>query len=561
MLRKKNAEKFTFFLQTRYNTFMNKGFTKLFWQAVLVGLITGVLVVLFRLGIDKIFHYVMEHFYSFPLIFLLVTTLGGLISGLLVCKLAPETAGSGIPYVKMSLLKSGKLIRIRTIFVKFFAGVIGIGTGLSLGREGPSVQLGAGAGSLVGKLFRLNGNNRDKLIASGAGAAIGATFNAPIAGTLFVLEELIHKFTPAMLFPVLVATVTASTVARHFLGENPAFNISLQSIDTSPSVILGCIILGILCGILGVLFAKLIFISNDLYAKIKIPNYIKPALAGFITGCAGLFVPYILSSGNGAVQMLLAGKFVILAAVLIFLLKFIITPICFGSGAAGGIFLPMLMLGSFLGYISGFVFNTLGFELNLMAAASLGMAGFLSSVARTPITAVVMVFEMTGGYECILPLMLVSAIADLTAEKLNHKPIYAKLVVNQYKNSNVNISDRVLVRDLMTSDVKKFKDDVSIHEILDVMNREKHNAYPVVDKKGRLEGIITKSDIEDVLVDSDMETINAERIIDTNPVMVKPDEDLYTAYYRLHENSTEWAVVVNENKEVLGIITRKDILK
>ena len=540
---------------------MNKGFTKLFWQAVLVGLITGVLVVLFRLGIDKIFHYVMEHFYSFPLIFLLVTTLGGLISGLLVCKLAPETAGSGIPYVKMSLLKSGKLIRIRTIFVKFFAGVIGIGTGLSLGREGPSVQLGAGAGSLVGKLFRLNGNNRDKLIASGAGAAIGATFNAPIAGTLFVLEELIHKFTPAMLFPVLVATVTASTVARHFLGENPAFNISLQSIDTSPSVILGCIILGILCGILGVLFAKLIFISNDLYAKIKIPNYIKPALAGFITGCAGLFVPYILSSGNGAVQMLLAGKFVILAAVLIFLLKFIITPICFGSGAAGGIFLPMLMLGSFLGYISGFVFNTLGFELNLMAAASLGMAGFLSSVARTPITAVVMVFEMTGGYECILPLMLVSAIADLTAEKLNHKPIYAKLVVNQYKNSNVNISDRVLVKDLMTSGVKKFKDDVSIHEILDVMNREKHNAYPVVDKKGRLEGIITKSDIEDVLVDSDMETINAERIIDTNPVMVKPDEDLYTAYYRLHENSTEWAVVVNENKEVLGIITRKDILK
>ena len=256
-----------------------------------------------------------------------------------------------------------------------------------------------------------------------------------------------------------------------------------------------------------------------------------------------------------------AGKLAILCAVLLFLLKFIITPICFGSGAAGGIFLPMLMLGSFLGYISGFVFNTLGFELNLMAAASLGMAGFLSSVARTPITAVVMVFEMTGGYECILPLMLVSAIADLTAEKLNHKPIYAKLVVNQYKNSNVNISDRVLVKDLMTSGVKKFKDDVSIHAILDVMNKEKHNAYPVVDKKRRLEGIITKSDIEDVLVDSDMETINAERIIDTNPVTVKPDEDLYTAYYRLHENSTEWAVVVNENKEVLGIITRKDILK
>ncbi len=540
---------------------MNKGFTKLFGQSVLVGLLTGVIVVLFKLGIDTIFHFVMQRFYACPLIFLLVTTLGGLIAGLLVCKLAPETAGSGIPYVKMSLLKSGKLIRIRTIFVKFFAGVIGIGTGLSLGREGPSVQLGAGAGSFVGKLFRLNGNNRDKLIASGAGAAIGATFNAPIAGTLFVLEELIHKFSPAMLFPTLIATVTASTVARHFLGVNPAFNISLHAIKTSPAVILSCIILGILSGVLGVIFAKLIFISNDIYAKIQIPKYLKPAIAGFLTGCAGLFVPYILSSGNDAVQMLLANKFVFMYAAVIFLLKFIITPVCFGSGAAGGIFLPMLMLGSFLGYIAGFVFNTLGFELNLMAAASLGMAGFLSSVARTPITAVVMVFEMTGGYECILPLMLVAAIADLTAEKLNHKPIYAKLVVNQYKNLNVNISGKTLVKDLMSFNVKKFKDDTSIHEILDVMNKEKHNAYPVVDKKGRLEGIVTKSDIEDVLVDSDMETICAERIIDTNPVTVKPDEDLYTAYYRLHENTTEWAVVVNENKEVLGIITRKDILK
>ena len=540
---------------------MNKGFTKLFGQSVLVGLLTGVIVVLFKLGIDTIFHFVMQRFYACPLIFLLVTTLGGLIAGLLVCKLAPETAGSGIPYVKMSLLKSGKLIRIRTIFVKFFAGVIGIGTGLSLGREGPSVQLGAGAGSFVYKLFRLNGNNRDKLIASGAGAAIGATFNAPIAGTLFVLEELIHKFSPAMLFPTLIATVTASTVARHFLGVNPAFNISLHAIKTSPAVILSCIILGILSGVLGVIFAKLIFISNDIYAKIQIPKYLKPAIAGFLTGCAGLFVPYILSSGNDAVQMLLANKFVFMYAAVIFLLKFIITPVCFGSGAAGGIFLPMLMLGSFLGYIAGFVFNTLGFELNLMAAASLGMAGFLSSVARTPITAVVMVFEMTGGYECILPLMLVAAIADLTAEKLNHKPIYAKLVVNQYKNLNVNISGKTLVKDLMSYNVKKFKDDTSIHEILDVMNKEKHNAYPVVDKKGRLEGIVTKSDIEDVLVDSDMETICAERIIDTNPVTVKPDEDLYTAYYRLHENTTEWAVVVNENKEVLGIITRKDILK
>ena len=541
---------------------MTKGFAKIFWQSILVGILTGCLVVLFRLGIENVFQFVMTHFYANPLLFISITTLGGLISGLLVYKLAPETSGSGIPYVKMSLLRSGKMIRVRTIFVKFFAGVIGIGSGLSLGREGPSVQLGAGAGSLVGKWFKLNGNNRDKLIASGAGAAIGATFNAPIAGTLFVLEELIHKFTPSILFPVLVATVCASTLARDFLGVNPAFDITLPAIKTSPAVILVCIILGVVSGILGVAFAKTIFAFNNIYSKINIPAYLKPALAGFVTGAAGLLVPYVLSSGNNAVGMLLENKFAFGMVLLIFVLKFFITPVCFSSGAAGGIFLPMLMLGSFLGYITGFIFNNFGLDLNLLAIASLGMAGFLSSTARTPITAVVMVFEMTGGYECILPLMLVAAVADLTAEKLNHKPIYARLVVNQYRNAGGDFEGNLLVKDVMTKNVKQFDDKTPVTEILEIMNKENHHAYPVIDKKERLEGIITKSDIEDALGALGKETaVNAGQILDTNPVTVKSGEDLYTAYYRLHENSTEWAFVIDENRKILGILTRKDILK
>lgn len=540
---------------------MKKGFAKIFGQAILVGFFTGLIVVAFRLGIENLFRLVMAKFYAVPLLFVFVTTLGGLISGLLVYKLAPETSGSGIPYVKMSLLRSGCLIRVRTIFIKFFAGVIGIGTGLSLGREGPSVQLGAGAGSFVGKLFHLSGNNRDKLIASGAGAAIGATFNAPIAGTLFVLEELIHKFTPSMLFPTLVATVTSASIARYFLGANPAFNILLPSVSISPTVVLICILLGLVAGVLGVFFSKTIFFLNKQNAKLQIPNYFKPAIAGFLMGLVGLILPYILSSGNGSVETLLRGGFPFALVCLIFVAKFFVTPICFASGAAGGIFLPMLMLGSFLGYIVGYLANICGIEINMAAVAALGMAGFLSAVARTPLTAVVMVFEMTGGYECILPLMLVASIADLTAEKLNHKPIYAKLVVNQYKNANVNLSNKEKVQDVMTNNVKIFRQDSEIKEILNVMNSEGHNAYPICDKKERLVGIITKSDIEDVLIDSKMKTITASRILDTSPVVVYPEEDLYTAYYRLHENSTEWAIVVNKQQKVLGIITRKDILE
>lgn len=415
-------------LLLRYIKVMNKGFPRIFWQAICVGLLTGMVVLLFRLGIENLFQFVMTHFYSHPLIFLAITTLGGLISGLLVNKLAPETGGSGIPYVKMSLQKHGKRIRVRTVFVKFFAGVIGIGTGLSLGREGPSVQLGAGVGSFIGKIFKLDGHSRDKLIASGAGAAIGATFNAPIAGALFVLEELTHKFSPAMLFPTLVATVAASTVSRHFLSSNPCFNLTLSNITIEGWILPVSISLGLLAGVFGVLFSKIIFAFKNLYSKINIPNYAKPALAGFITGAAGLALPFILSSGNGTVEMLLQNNFPITLAVIIFLAKFIITPLCFGSNAAGGIFLPMLMLGAFLGYITGFSANTLGAEINLTAAAALGMSGFLSAVARTPLTAVVMVLEMTGGYECVLPVMLTAAVADMTAAKLKHQPIYAELI-------------------------------------------------------------------------------------------------------------------------------------
>ena len=538
---------------------MKKDFIKIFIQAILTGILTGILVVLFRFGIENIFHFVKIFCYPHPLIFLTITTLGGLISGLLVYKLAPETSGSGIPYVKAALLRSGKLIRIRTIFVKFFAGVIGIGTGLSLGREGPSVQIGAGAGSFIGRIFNLKGNNRDKLIASGAGAAIGATFNAPIAGTVFVLEELIHKFTPSMLFPALVATVTAASIARHFIGINPAFNISLSHIEINLNISILCIVLGLFCGISGVLFSKTIFLSNKLYSGIRIPDYTKPAFAGLLTGLIGLALPYILSSGNGTVEMLLENKFPITMVLIIFLAKFIVTPLCFGSGAAGGIFLPMLMLGSFLGYITGYLGNFLGGDFNLLAISSLGMAGFLASVARTPITAVVMVFEMTGGYDCILPLMLVAAVADLTAEGFNHKPIYAQLVVNQYKtSSSVNLPENVRIKDIMNN-VKSFKNNTQINEILDFMNKEHHSAYPIVDKHGRLSGIITKSDIEDALIDTKMKSVTASRILDINPVTVYPEDNLYTAYYRLHSNSTEWAIVVNRNNEVLGIVTRVDL--
>lgn len=539
--------------------------SKIIVQAILVGLISGMLVVGFKVSINSLFWTIQKFLSAFPtwqkaLIFPLITTLGGLISGFLVFKFAPETKGSGIPYVKMTMARMGNMTRIRSIVVKFFAGVAGIGTGLSLGREGPSVQLGAGAGALVGRLFKMSGTNQDKLIAAGAGSAIGATFNAPIAGTIFVLEELVQKFTPALLFPVLVATVSAASLARHFLGSNPSFDLpKLQGGITLENIPV-CIILGLVAGLLGVLFSKVIFFNNELFDKMsKIPNYFKPAIAGLAVGLIGLVIPYVLGSGNFSVDLLLQHKFSLGLVLIIFIAKFFVTPFCFGSGAAGGIFLPMLMLGSFLGYIVSTVCNSFGFHTDPIVIAILGMGAFLSAVARTPITAVVMVFEMTGGYSHILPIMLSAAIADLVAEKLNQKPIYASLIVQNSKFGDAKILSELKVQDYMHRDVKTLTPTMTILEASKKIAEYKYKVYPVINESGKILGVVTRYDVEDAIFQGNPTTMTLNKIMNPSPVVISANKDLYVAYFRLHTNNIDKLPVIDKRKRLCGIISREDI--
>ena len=541
--------------------------SKIILQAVMVGLISGLLVVFFKVSINKLFEFIQNFISQFDLshkllIFPLITTLGGLISGVLVFKFAPETKGSGIPFVKMVMARMGNITRVRTIVVKFLAGVAGIGTGLSLGREGPSVQLGAGAGALVGKIFKMKGTDQGKLIAAGAGSAIGATFNAPIAGTIFVLEELVNKFSASLLFPVLVATVTASSVARHFLGNNPSFTIPYITHDLSFEGISVCIILGIVAGFLGVAFAKIIYKNNEFFEKMdKIPNWLKPAIAGFGVGVIGIFIPYVLGSGNLSVDLLLQHKLALSVVVLVFAVKFFVTPFCFGSGAAGGIFLPMLMLGSFLGYIVASIFNMFGFHVDVVVMAMIGMGAFLASVARTPITAVVMVFEMTAGYTHILPIMLSAAIADLIAEKLNHRPIYASLIVNQVKSPEAKLLSSLLVKNYMKTDLVCFSSNMTISMVQEKIKNYSFKTYPVKNVKNKLLGLITKSDIEDPIFQGVDTNTEINKLMNPSPVTIEPSENLYIAYFRLHSSNAQCLVVVDKNNKIKGLITRQDINK
>lgn len=535
-------------------------------QAILVGLLTGIVVVLFKISISGLFEFIQNSISDFDfihklLIFPLITTLGGLVSGVLIYKFAPETKGSGIPFVKMVMARMGNITRARSVVVKFLAGVAGIGTGLSLGREGPSVQLGAGCGAFVSKFFKLKGAMQEKLIASGAGAAIGSTFNAPIAGTLFVFEELTNKFNASLLFTALITTVTASGVARHIMGNNPSFIIPQITSSIGVQSIIVCVVLGIVAGILGVLFAKIIYLNSNIFEKIKVPFWVKPAIAGFGVGIVGLFIPYVLGSGNLAVDNLLIHKFTLVSVIIIFIAKFLVTPFCFGSGAAGGIFLPMLMLGAFLGYIVASLFNLVGFNVDPVIMAMIGMGAFLSAVARTPITAVVMVFEMTAGYKFILPIMLSAAIADLVAQKLKHKPIYSKLIVNSLEHSDFNHLNNKVVSDCMTKYPITFSTKTTIAQVIAQISSLPYNFFPIVDDKNCLMGIISKKDIDDAIFEKIDRQQEITLIMDITPITINETENLCIAHYRLHTNNAYILIVTDSNKKVVGIVTRKDINK
>ena len=290
-----------------------------------------------------------------------------------------------------------------------------------------------------------------------------------------------------------------------------------------------------------------------------VPNWLKPAVAGFVIGVVGIFIPYVLGSGNLSVDLLLQHKLSLSIVLLVFVVKFFITPFCFGSGAVGGIFLPMLMLGSFLGYIVASVFNMFGFQVDVVVMSMIGMGAFLSAVARTPITAVVMVFEMTAGYTHILPIMLSSAIADLIAEKLNHRPIYSTLIVNQVKSPEAKSLSALFVKDYMKKDVVCFSPMMTIKEAQEEVKKYAYKTYPVKNDRNRLLGLITKADIEDAMFQGVDENIELNKLMNPSPITIEPNETLYIAYFRMHSNNAICLVVVDKNSKIKGIITREDI--
>jgi len=369
-----------------------------------------------------------------PLVGLALYVLAGAVGGgaavHVVQRFAPDAAGSGIPHVEAVLHHLRDMPWKKILPVKFVGGVLGIGgAGLALGREGPTIQMGSAVGGMVSGWFRSTPRERQTLIAAGAGAGLSAAFNAPIAGLVFVLEELQRDFAPAVFTVTLVASVTADVTARYLIGELPVFRIGEQPITPLPALPLALVV-GVVAGLVGIAFNRCLVATIDLLRRLPVAPWGRGALVGAAIGVAGWFVPRALAGGQGLIESVLAGGLSVPLLLGFFALRFALTMASYGSGAPGGIFAPMLVLGATLGMALAELARPLVPEVvtHPETFAVVGMAALFTAVVRAPLTGIVLMVEMTGDYGLVLPLLVAALTAGGVADFLGDRPIYEVLL-------------------------------------------------------------------------------------------------------------------------------------
>lgn len=408
---------------------------RIFPLAALVGLCAGVAAILFRgalSGMDAARNSLIAWAHEYPAIgwiFPILFSAGGaLLSYFLMRRYAPETKGSGIPHLKAILLRFQDLDWKRVLPVKFIGGVASIGSGLALGREGPTVQMGGAVGAAIAQWLKVSPRERLTLIATGAGAGLAAAFNAPLSGLVFVLEEVQRDFQPIVFGAAFLAAAVADVVAR--LGADPFPVFSITQYPTPPLEALPAFaILGVVAGLLGVAFNRSLVLSLDLYGRVK-NRVLAVTLAGGVIGAIGWFYPMAIGNGHALAEMTLSGKIALGAIPVWFLTRFLLTTFSYGTGVPGGIFAPLLVLGALIGLAVGEITQSiLPTAVPIPAVfAVVGMAAYFTAIVRAPLTGVVLIIEMTGNYEQMLPLLISCFFAYAVAEFMKDLPIYEVLL-------------------------------------------------------------------------------------------------------------------------------------
>lgn len=408
---------------------------RLFVEGNIIGILTGLLIALFRFLLstsEKLLPEVYARLASEPRFLvgwlLLLLTVAYVLHR--IVQKEPMTAGSGIPQVEGILAGKMDMNWARVLVLKFLGAVLGIGAGLSLGREGPSVQLGACFGQGLGRLTHRSAEEGHYLLATGAGAGLAAAFNAPLAGVIFCFEEITHGFSTYVLMGAVSAAVMATTVTQYFFGMAPVFHLgSIPTLDAGAHFPL-LVTLGAVVGLVALSFNKCLILSLETYGGWEVPGYMKAALPLLLSVPLGFALPAVLGGGGPLVDSLVACHHGLALLVILFLAKFAFTMAAFGSGVPGGIFLPMLVLGAIAGSIFALAGETLGWIPQDIAVCYIvyGMTAYFSAVVKSPVTGVVLIMEMTGSFSHLLPLMICAMTAYLVADLMGSAPVYDMLL-------------------------------------------------------------------------------------------------------------------------------------
>ncbi|PID62600.1 MAG: hypothetical protein CR986_01100 [Ignavibacteriae bacterium] len=500
---------------------------------------------------------------------ILIPAIGGLLVGPLIYFFAPEAKGHGVPEVMQAILLRGGSIRPRVAIVKALASAITIGTGGSVGREGPIIQIGSSLGSTVGQFFKVPSSRLKTLVGCGAAAGIAAAFNAPIAGALFAVEIILMDFAVAQFSPIVISSVMATVVSHSFEGRFAAFTVpSYQYV--SPYEIGFYFVLGAISGIVSYLFIKVLYFSEDFFDdKFKIPEYLKPITGGLAIGAIALIFPQVMGVGYESINAALYGKMVWYVALGLIFIKIIATSVTLGSGGSGGIFAPSLFMGAMLGAFFGYFVHTYFPDITAGpgAYALVAMGGLVAGTTRAPVTAIIIVFELTNDYNIILPLMVTVVISTILATKLSRESIYTlKLVLRNLhikEGTASNVMESIFVKDVYRKEVDEINISDNFNEVVNKVVNGRGRKFPVVNSNHELKGIILITTIKDYLFEKEslQNLLVASDLLSPNFEKVTLNDNCQTALDKMKKHDFDGLSVVESNKsdKLIGMVWRKDI--
>jgi CIC family chloride channel protein len=500
---------------------------------------------------------------------ILIPTLGGLVVGPVIAFWAPEARGPGVPEVmEAAALKEGH-IPPRMALLK--AGVTGltIATGGSVGREGPVVGIGAALGSYMTRLFSFSTGKGRICLACGVAAGFAATFNTPIAGALFTIEVILADLELVYLGHIVIAAIVAVLISRQFLGDFPTFHLA-PFVFHHNSELLVYLALGVLAGLLAIAFTRGIYITDSWFRRLPLPEWLKPALGGLGLGGLAVVAPHVLGVGYESINLSLAGQFALAAAAFLILAKFLATMLCLGSGMSGGIMGPSLFLGAMLGTTLALVSNHFfpGLDLTATDYALVGMGALVSGTTLGPITAILIIFELSSSHQAIVPAMVGCITSFLVVKSLYGFSTYeTKLLrrgVKIYRGHEVHVLQTMKVKDYMTSEMAVLHDDTPLPEILQKAEESPYPFFVVLDDNYELSGVLTLWDLRQALWPRGevSETLTARDLKTPQAVTVHPDDDFETAFKLLeHRNFSFLPVVLPpRDKVVVGILKIEELL-